>query len=52
LTAVVSLWSAQAIAVDGMITVPSSHGPNETMNKFEAEVNAKGMTVFARIDVS
>jgi hypothetical protein len=52
LTAVVSLWSAQAMAVDGMITVPSSHGPNETMNKFEAEVNAKGMTVFARIDVS
>jgi uncharacterized protein (DUF302 family) len=50
LTAVVSLWSAQAMAVDGMITVPSSHGPNETMNKFEAEVNAKGMTVFARID--
>ena len=38
------------MAIDGMITVPSSHGPNETMNKFEAEVNAKGMTVFARID--
>jgi uncharacterized protein (DUF302 family) len=50
LTAVVSLWSAQAMAVDGMITVPSSHGPIETMNKFEAEVNAKGMIVFARID--
>jgi uncharacterized protein (DUF302 family) len=50
LTAVVSLWSAQAMAVDGMITVPSSHGPIETINKFEAEVNAKGMIVFARID--
>jgi uncharacterized protein (DUF302 family) len=50
LTAVVSLWSAHAMSIDGMITVPSSHGPNETMNKFEAEVNAKGMTVFARID--
>jgi Domain of unknown function DUF302 len=46
LIAVVSLWSAQAMAVDGMITVPSSHGPNETMNKFEAEVKAKDMTVF------
>jgi uncharacterized protein (DUF302 family) len=28
----------------------SSHGPKDTMNRLEAEVKAKGMTVFARID--
>jgi uncharacterized protein (DUF302 family) len=35
---------------DGLVTIPSSHGPEETMNRLEAEVRAKGMTVFARID--
>ena len=38
------------MAVDGLTTLPSSHGPKETMNRFEADVKAKGMTVFARID--
>jgi uncharacterized protein (DUF302 family) len=38
------------MAVDGLTTLPSTHGPKETMNRFEAEVKAKGMTVFARID--
>ena len=38
------------MAVDGLITLPSSNGPKETMNRFEAAVKAKGMTVFARID--
>jgi uncharacterized protein (DUF302 family) len=28
----------------------SSHGPKDTMNRLEAQVRAKGMTVFARID--
>ena len=28
----------------------SSHGPADTMDKLEAAVKAKGMTVFARID--
>ena len=35
---------------DGLITIPSSHGPQETMAKLEAEVKAKGMTVFAHVD--
>jgi len=30
--------------------VRSSHGPADTMDKLEAAVKAKGMTVFARID--
>ena len=38
------------MAVDGLTTLPSSRGPKDTMNRFEAEVKAKGMTVFARID--
>jgi uncharacterized protein (DUF302 family) len=38
------------MAADGLITMPSSFGPEETMNRLEAEVRAKGMTLFARID--
>jgi uncharacterized protein (DUF302 family) len=41
---------AQAMAADGLITIRSGYGPEETMNRFEAEVRAKGMTVFAHID--
>ena len=35
---------------DGLTTVRSSHGPKDTMNRIEAEVKARGMSVFARID--
>ena len=38
------------MAVDGLTTVRSNFGPEDTMNRFEAEVRAKGMTVFAHID--
>jgi uncharacterized protein (DUF302 family) len=38
------------MAADGLITIRSSHGPQETMNRLEAEVKSKGLTVFARID--
>jgi uncharacterized protein (DUF302 family) len=38
------------MAADGLTTIRSSHGPKDTMNRLEAEVKAKGMTVFARID--
>jgi uncharacterized protein (DUF302 family) len=38
------------MAADGLTTMRSSHGPKETMNRLEAAVKAKGMTVFARID--
>lgn len=38
------------MAADGLITLRSSFGPEETMNRFEAEVRARGMTVFANID--
>jgi uncharacterized protein (DUF302 family) len=38
------------MAAEGLTTVPSSFGPKETMDRLEAEVKAKGMSVFARID--
>jgi uncharacterized protein (DUF302 family) len=38
------------MAAQGLTTIQSSYGPKDTMNRLEAEVQAKGMTVFARID--
>jgi len=35
---------------EGLITIPSSYGPGETMAKLEAEVKAKGLTIFAHVD--
>jgi uncharacterized protein (DUF302 family) len=50
LTTLVCLWGGQAMAADGLTTIRSANGPKETMNRLEAEVKAKGLTVFARID--
>jgi uncharacterized protein (DUF302 family) len=38
------------VAAQGLKTIPSNYGPKDTMDRLEAEVKAKGMTVFARID--
>jgi len=38
------------MAAEGLRTVPSALGPGETMDRLEAAIKAKGMTVFARID--
>jgi uncharacterized protein (DUF302 family) len=38
------------MAAPGLTTIRSHHGPKDTMDRLEAEVRAKGMTVFARID--
>jgi uncharacterized protein (DUF302 family) len=38
------------MAADGLTTIPSGFGPQDTMNRLETAVKAKGMTVFARID--
>src|SRR5262245_11435002 len=38
------------MSADGLITVSSASSPEETMKRLEAEVRAKGMMVFARID--
>ena len=44
------LLGAYAMAADGLTTIASDYGPKETMDRLEAEIKAKGMTVFARID--
>jgi uncharacterized protein (DUF302 family) len=38
------------MAANGLVTIQSSLGPAETMNRLVAEVGAKGLTVFGRID--
>jgi uncharacterized protein (DUF302 family) len=38
------------MAADGLITIASSHGPKDTMDRLEAALKAKGLTIFARID--
>jgi uncharacterized protein (DUF302 family) len=37
-------------AADGLIAVKSSHAQAETMNRLEALLRQRGMTIFARID--
>jgi uncharacterized protein (DUF302 family) len=40
----------QAMATDGLTTIQSGFGPQDTVRRLEAAVKAKGMTLFARID--
>ena len=40
----------RAMAAEGLTTIPSSFGPQDTMNRLEAAVKTKGMMLFARID--
>jgi uncharacterized protein (DUF302 family) len=37
-------------SIEGLTTIPSSLGPKETMDRLEAQIRAKGLTIFARID--
>ena len=46
----VFLFSASALADDGLISIKSPHDVKNTADQLEAALNAKGMTVFARID--
>jgi uncharacterized protein (DUF302 family) len=50
LIVVICLWETQAMATDGLITIKSAFGPEDTMKRLEAEVKAKGLTVFAHVD--
>ena len=38
------------MATDGLITIKSNFGPADTMKRLEAEVKARGLTVFAHVD--
>ena len=40
----------EKMSADGLITLRSSNGPEETMNRFEAEVRKRGLTIFAHVD--
>ena len=37
-------------SIEGLTSIPGSLGPNETMDRVEAEIQTKGLTIFARID--
>jgi uncharacterized protein (DUF302 family) len=49
-TAFLCLWGVQAMAADGLTTLRSNHDPKDTINRLEAAVKARDLTVFARID--
>jgi uncharacterized protein (DUF302 family) len=38
------------MAENGLVTIASTHSVRETIDRLEAEVKAKGLTVFARVD--
>ena len=38
------------MTADGLTTIVSSYEPKDTMDRFEAALKAKGLTIFARID--
>jgi uncharacterized protein (DUF302 family) len=38
------------MAGDGLTTIRSAYGPEETLRRLEAEIRSRGMTVFAHID--
>ena len=38
------------MATDGLISLPSNNSAAETMARLEAEIKAKGLTVFAHVD--
>jgi len=41
---------ASTMAEDGLVTVASQHSVKDTLDRLEADLKAKGITVFARID--
>lgn len=46
----ISVSRATTMATDGLITIKSAFGPEETMNRLKSEIRAKGLTVFADVD--
>jgi uncharacterized protein (DUF302 family) len=44
------LWGWDTMAADGLMTLRSDFGPQDTMNRLEAGVRAAGLTVFAHVD--
>jgi uncharacterized protein (DUF302 family) len=48
--AAVILWGTNAMAADGLITLPSAYPAHETADRLAAAATSKGLTIFARID--
>ena len=48
--AAVLIAVSPALAAEGLVTKPSDFGVAQTMNRLEAALRARGVTVFARID--
>jgi uncharacterized protein (DUF302 family) len=44
------LSSTSALAADGLVTLPSAHAPKETLDRLEAVLKQKGLTIFLRVD--
>ena len=50
ITVMLSATALPALAVDGLITKPSAHSVDATIERFEAAVKKRGFMVFARLD--
>jgi uncharacterized protein (DUF302 family) len=50
LIVVICLQGVNAMAVEGLKTLRSNYDPKDTMDRLEAAVKAKGLTVFAHVD--
>jgi uncharacterized protein (DUF302 family) len=48
--AAATLGGTNAMAADGLITLPSAYPAKETADRLAADATAKGLTLFARID--
>lgn len=46
----VTAAAASALAVDGMVTRPSAHSVNATIERFEAAAKKRGFIIFTRLD--
>ncbi len=42
--------ASYACGVDGLVAIKSPHSPKDTMDRLEALLKQKGLTIFARID--
>jgi uncharacterized protein (DUF302 family) len=38
------------MAVEGLVSIRSKFGPEDTLNRLEADIRARGLTVFAHVD--
>lgn len=49
-TAILCCAASTAIAAEGLVVKPSNYSVKETIDRLEAALSEKGLTIFARID--